>query len=94
MLIPPFCPCHTNRIGRLARQGMALHVELLSGFTPNEPLVTDGFESFVSDQYQPNNIHLLTGKYARIMPTMCARRGVLAIKKRYASGRLTKHTVK
>ena len=59
----------TNRLGRLARQGMALQAELLSGFTPGEDLVTDGFESFVADQYQPNNIHLLVGKNSQFLFT-------------------------
>ena len=59
----------TNRLMRLAHQGMALQAELLSGFTPNEHLVTDGFESFVSDQYQPNNIHLLVGKDSQFLYT-------------------------
>ena len=59
----------TNRIGRLARQAMALQAELLSGFRLNEDLVTDGFESFVSDQYQPNNIHLLVGKASQFLFT-------------------------
>jgi transposase-like protein/negative regulator of genetic competence, sporulation and motility len=59
----------SNRLGRLARQGMALQAELLSGFTPGEDLVTDGFESFVSDQYQPNNIHLLVGKSSQFLFT-------------------------
>jgi len=59
----------TNRLGRIAHQGMALQAELLSGFTPSEDLVTDGFESFVSDQYQPNNIHLLVGKSSQFLFT-------------------------
>ncbi len=57
----------TNRIGRMARQAMALQAELIAGFTPNEDLVTDGFESFVSDQYQPNNINLLVGKWSQFL---------------------------
>src|SRR6056297_3179281 len=57
----------TNRLMRLAHQGMALQAELLSGFTPNEHLVTDGFESFVTDQYQPNNIHLLVGSDSQFL---------------------------
>jgi transposase-like protein len=57
----------TNRIGRMARQSMALQAELLAGFTPNEALVTDGFESFVSDQYQPNNFNLLVGKWSQFL---------------------------
>jgi transposase-like protein len=59
----------TNRLSRLAHQAMALQAELLSGFRPTEDLVTDGFESFVSDQYQPNNIHLLVGKRSQFLFT-------------------------
>ncbi len=59
----------SNRLGRLARQSMALHAELLEDFIPKENLVTDGFESFVSDQYQPNNIHLLVGKRSQFLFT-------------------------
>ena len=57
----------SNRLGRLARQSMALQADLLSAFTPKESLVTDGFESFVKDQYQPNNIHLLVGKNSQFL---------------------------
>lgn len=51
----------TNRIGRLARQAMALHAELTGELPLAEDLATDGFESFVHDQYMPNNIHTLVG---------------------------------
>lgn len=57
----------SNRIGRIARQAMAVQAELLACFQLQEPLVTDGFESFVADQYQPNNIHLLTGKRSQFL---------------------------
>lgn len=49
----------SNRISRLARQAMAVHSEYLRDFTPAEPLVADGFESFVYSQFFPNNINLL-----------------------------------
>ncbi len=49
-----------NRIGRLARQSLAMNCALLRDpdFHPHESLAADGFESFVADQWQPNNIHL------------------------------------
>jgi len=56
-----------NRIGRLARQAMALQAELLESLQLCEDLVTDGFESFVTDQYQPNNIHLLVGARSQFL---------------------------
>jgi len=59
----------SNRIGRMARQAIAVQAKLMDGFVPKEHLVTDGFESFVSDQYQPNNIHLLTGKESQFLFT-------------------------
>ena len=59
----------TNRLGRLARQAIALQADILQDYVPCEELVTDGFESFVSDQYQPNNIHLLAGKSSQFFIT-------------------------
>ncbi len=56
-----------NRISRIARQAMALHAEMLDSFQLSEDLVTDGFESFVGDQYQPNNIHLLAGSRSQFL---------------------------
>jgi transposase-like protein len=49
----------SNRISRLARQAMAGHAEYLRRFTPKEPLVADGFESFVWSQFFPDNTNLL-----------------------------------
>lgn len=49
----------SNRISRLARQAMAAHAGYLRHFTPTEPFVADGFESFVWSQFFPNNINLL-----------------------------------
>ena len=54
--------CITNRISRLARQAIAVHVELLSHLVLQEDLVADGFESFAVSQYFPNNIQVLAGK--------------------------------
>lgn len=51
----------SNRISRLARQAMAAHVRTTCRLVPTEPLVTDGFESYVWSQYFPNNINLLIG---------------------------------
>ena len=58
-----------NRIGRLARQGLALHAETLGSprFHLREDLAADGFESFVADQWQPNNIHLLVGTLSQCL---------------------------
>lgn len=56
-----------NRLGRLARQAMALQAVLSAEIHLQEDLVTDGFESFVSDQYQPNNIHILVGKDSQFL---------------------------
>jgi len=51
-----------NRMGRLARQAIALHASLRDLLPLQEDLVADGFESFTLSQYFPNNIHLLIGK--------------------------------
>ena len=51
-----------NRIGRMARQAVAVHSSLSAEISLNEDLVADGFESFVCSQYFPNNINLLAGK--------------------------------
>lgn len=58
-----------NRIGRLARQGLAVNATLLADpdFHPTEDLVADGFESFVADQWHPNNIHLLVGSESQCL---------------------------
>jgi len=57
----------TNRIGRLARQAIALHAELMQLLSLEEDLVTDGFESFVGDKYMPNNIHTLVGSRSQFL---------------------------
>ena len=59
-----------NRADRLARQAIALHARLLSGFSLAEDLATDGFESFVGSQYFPNNIHLLAGTDSQFLHTL------------------------
>lgn len=56
------CSTVTNRIGRLARQAMAISAFLSMDLKLNEDLVADGFESFVKSQYLPNNINILAGK--------------------------------
>lgn len=58
-----------NRIARLARQDLALQAYLTEGMMLGEDLVADGFESFVQDQYQPNNIHLLVGALSQFLYT-------------------------
>lgn len=55
------------RLSRLARQALAVHAELLGQIILCEDLVTDGFESFVSSQYEPNNIHLLAGSRSQFL---------------------------
>ena len=56
-----------NRIGRIARQCMAMHMEIMSHCDLSEDLVADGFESFCYSQYFPNNIHLLVGAKSRVL---------------------------
>jgi hypothetical protein len=51
-----------NRIGRLARQMIGVMAALRCTQDCDEPLVADGFESFIRSQYSPNNIHHLIGK--------------------------------
>ena len=50
-----------NRLSRLARQALGVQAQLMSTLTLQEDLAADGFESFSSSQYEPNNIHLLVG---------------------------------
>jgi len=50
-----------NRLSRLARQALGVQAQLLPTLTLQEDLAADGFESFSSSQYEPNNIHLLVG---------------------------------
>ena len=57
----------TNRIGRLARQSLALHARMRSSLSLTEDLAADGFESFTLSQYYPNNIHLLVGKRSQYL---------------------------
>jgi len=56
------CTTITNRMGRLARQAIAISAELSHDIKLNEDLVADGIESFVKSQYMPNNINILSGK--------------------------------
>ena len=51
-----------NRIARLARQAIAVHALLRDEFELTEDIVADGFESFTTSQYFPNNIHVAVGK--------------------------------
>ena len=51
-----------NRIGRLARQAIALNALLRPEHELTEDIVADGFESFTVSQYFPNNIHIAVGK--------------------------------
>lgn len=56
-----------NRIGRLARQSLALQAQLRPLLPLHEELAADGFESFCLSQYFPNNIHLLVGKSSQYL---------------------------
>jgi transposase-like protein len=58
-----------NRIGRLARQSVGMSAELLFEVQSiiQENFAIDGFESFVSSQYEPNNIHLLVGTESQFL---------------------------
>jgi transposase-like protein len=56
-----------NRIGRAARQVLALDARLSSSRKPTEDLVADGFESFCVSQFFPNNIHLLVGSKSQFV---------------------------
>lgn len=58
-----------NRIGRLARQSVGMTAELLFEVQSiiQENFAIDGFESFVSSQYEPNNIHLLVGTESQFL---------------------------
>ena len=50
-----------NRIGRLARQMMAVHASLTANLTPGENIAADGFLSFTGSQYFPTEITHLVG---------------------------------
>jgi len=56
-----------NRIGRAARQALALEARLSSFRRPQEDLAADGFESFCVSQYYPNNIHILVGSKSQFV---------------------------
>ena len=56
-----------NRISRLARQGIAFQAELTRDLGLTEDVAADGIESFVEDQYQPNNINLLVGSHSQFL---------------------------
>ncbi len=51
----------SNRVGRAARQVLAMDSRLASARRPTEDLAADGFESFCVSQFFPNNIHILVG---------------------------------
>lgn len=56
-----------NRIGRGARQALALESRQSSLRHPQENLAADGFESFCVSQYFPNNIQLLVGQESQFV---------------------------
>ena len=57
----------TNRIGRLARNALAIHAALRPKGSLHEDLVADGFESFCVSQYFPDNTTLLVGKQSQYL---------------------------
>lgn len=59
-----------NRISRLARQSLAIHSKLKNSICLQENMVADGFESYTTSQYFPNNIHLLVGKRSQFLFAM------------------------
>ena len=71
---------------------MAAHAESLRTFVPTEPLVADGFESFVRSQYFPNNINLLLTADSQLLlgATYCTirRRGTMTEAQKKRRGEL------
>ena len=61
---------HRNRIGRLARNCIALHAELFPHLKTPEDLIADGFVSFEVSQYYPSNLHVLIGKESEYLYAM------------------------
>lgn len=57
----------SNRIGRAARQALALEAKLSLTRRPEESLVADGFESFCVSQFFPNNINILVGSRSQFV---------------------------
>ncbi len=52
----------TNRIDRLARQGIALHAQMLQKRRSTEDICIDGFVSFDCSQYFPSEIPIAVGR--------------------------------
>jgi hypothetical protein len=52
----------TNRIDRLARQGIALHARMLRARRGKEDICIDGFVSFDCSQYFPSEIPIAVGR--------------------------------
>lgn len=61
------CDSLTNRASRLSRQCISAHARLVPSFKLTEDLAADGFQSFVVNQYFPNNIHLLVGSSSQFV---------------------------
>jgi transposase-like protein len=64
------CNSVQNRIDRLARQGLALHARLRKTLPPTEAICIDGFVSFDTSQYFPNNITMAVTKDSQFMHSM------------------------
>jgi len=61
---------HVNRIGRLARNAIALHCQLKAYLTQPENIIADGFVSFETSQYYPSNLHVAIGEKSEYLYTM------------------------
>jgi transposase-like protein len=75
-----------NRIGRLARNVLALH-QALDGASPlREDLVADGFESFDRSQFFPAHIGIVVGKESQQLYSLShinhARKGSMTARQR------------
>jgi hypothetical protein len=56
-----------NRISRLARNALSVHVRLCATAPQQEALTADGLESYCVSQYFPNNITVLAGKQSQYL---------------------------
>ena len=59
-----------NRIGRLARNSIALHCAMRTFLDTPENFIADGFVSFETSQYYPSNLHIAIGENSEYLYTM------------------------
>ena len=59
--------CVANRINRLARQCIAFHTDKIADISLLENFAADGFESYCTSQFFPNNINLLVGEKSQFV---------------------------